>query len=757
MIPVNDALFILQAVRQDLLDFERARRLVQSLSSGAATSPGASAYRLSIDYGYLSREQAAYLRTVISDLLHGPDWEPEDLIRELGRIASVRVEPDTPLPTSPEKGARGERRLSQRIAGRERSPVLAALLQGFLRNLAVSLAFVLILGGVLLMIIYSDPSDPAGETAKPDPRPIGKSTTRRPGTVPVPRKAREPVREKNGTGEGKDGLSDRTFEIPPNLAGGLREEYERAAKKARIHLGRGEFAEAFEVLEAFQRKAEEEYWIAAVARQLEAFRLEMRAEFAVLMGNFTEAMARDDAGLARAILEQAQRYTLPKGTKAFAAKLQQCRRKLDDSADPSGRSVAPWKAEDLAAFSGAARGRADGRVEVLYDFSQAEQANDWWTLGLLGRVRNGAMETPQADLAWPGTSWLIHKGEFERIHRVEFLAKVNQIDDSKTPHLGFGLHLAPVPDGPWEAEQVEQGGIAWLRPDGLGVWVEGLSAWSSGDTGVALQAGRTYRFVAEFEGSVASWWIDGQLLRRTPVRLKSLGPRLVIMVGGGAVELDDIRLIVTPNAEWLRDEGPRAQSLRAEVAKIRLGLESDEGVELIRERRLPGLCYNPRQYCRACAELGGDDELCVRDDLGPFIPARLPIELKGAELSGQIKPIAKGARDWYFGFLQNGVSGYSLALYLQKAYIGLNLVESRAVHPAVENVEEAFNIPLGEGEYHPFALKFRPGKISFELSEYPVLTIGGEWTRGGELSLGGYNWGGVGHYHFKDLKLKLLR
>jgi len=627
MISVNDALFILQAARQDLLDFERARRLVQSLSSGGAA---ASAYRLSVDYGYLSREQAAYVRTAISDLLHGPDWEPEDLLRELRRVASVRVEPDLSFPSEPEAGVRGRRGLGRRAGGRGRAPILAALLKGFLSNLLASLAFVLLLGGVALMIVYSDSSEEAVEPAKPRPRPVRKPAARRPSTVPAPRRAPDPGRESKTTGKREVGLGDRSFETPPNLAKGSREEYEKVLRKARLHMNRGEFAEALGALEAFQRKAEDEYWITTVARQLQTFLSQMRAEFTVLTGNFAEAMECGDIALARGITEQARRYTLPRGTEELAAKLRQCKQELGDATDPSGRSVAPpWKSGDLAAFSRATGGGADRRIEVLYDFSKAEQAHDWWMLGLLARARDGVMEAPQADLAWPGTSWLIHKGEFRRIHRVEFLAKVNQVDDSKTPHLGFGLHLAATPDGPWEVEEVEQGAIAWLRPDGLGVWADGMSAWGSADAGVTLQAGKTYRFAAEFEGTVASWWINDQLLRRTPTRLKSLGPRFVVMVGGGAVELDDIRLTVTPSAEWLRSETSRAQSLRAEVAKIRRGLGSDQAVDLIRDRRLPGFCYNPRQYCLDCVELGGEEELWVHDDLGPFIPARLPIELMG--------------------------------------------------------------------------------------------------------------------------------
>ena len=377
-------------------------------------------------------------------------------------------------------------------------------------------------------------------------------------------------------------------------------------------------------------------------------------------------------------------------------------------------------------------------------------------MGMLGRVEDGAMEVAQANLAWPGSTWLIHKGEFAQIRKLEFKAKVNHLDNSERAYLGWGLHLAPVPEGPWDTENLPQGGIGWLMPDRLGFWGAGSAEWTSSDSGVVLEKDRTYHFVVEFADTVAVWSVDGVVLRRVPIRLKDLGCRAAVMVGGGAVRIDSIRLVATPDPEWLHEEFKRSQGLSSELKRTRELLDSGDAVELARDGILKGFCYNPRQYCLECPSITDPAELCVRDRLGPLIPARLPVSLKEAELTGKLKPVRGGARDWYFSFLQGGVRGYSLALYVKKNYLGLFAVESMTRPPSVQPQDEVFNLYLAEEEYHPFCLRFHKGEIAFAVGEDPILKSPADWRSGGELTLGGYDWGGAGHYHLRDLRLKPL-
>jgi hypothetical protein len=763
MIPVSDALFILQGVRQGILDFERGRRLVQSLSGHATGVAKASAYRLAIELGYATREQAAYIRAAISDLLGGPDWDPDDLLRELRRICPPGEEEQAAPAIGEDVLRRRKRQLKPRPGAAKDRSVLTAFLGGFLRNLAYTLVFVLILGGLFLLIVRSGSSQLKGKAGgSGQPSTVRKDTPEAGTTGPTEAppdsgKTRSPGRKGTAHKQGDAGLDDRAFEAIPDSAKDLLPEYQEHARRARIHVDRGEFLEAFGVLDTYKRRFQDEFWRIATDKLAEQFRGTMRGQFAVVMVNFAYALAAGDWALAEDVLDYARRYAIPAGMSALAAQIRKAEQELDAAKAHAGpAAVPPLSAEELKAFFGASGGLSSGQVKLQYNFSHSEHAWDWWMLGLPGRIAGGAMETPQSDLAWPGSCWLVHKAEFDRISGLEFQVKVNQIDDAREPHLGWGLHLAAVPDGPWEVAEVEKGGIGWLRPGGLTAWTDGLPAWESDDSGVRLEKGKTYRFALEFKAGVVAWSVNGELLRRVPL-LPSLGPRLVIMTGGVAAELSQVSLVASPSREWLREEVGRASAFRAEIERIRRELEEGKVVNLVQDRRLQGLCRNPRQYGLACPDLAGDDEVCVRDDLGPLIPARLPLDLLAAELSGQIKPMAKGGRDWYFGLLQNGISGYSLAFYFQKAYVGLNIVQSQAVHPAVENLEEAFNIVLGEDEYHPFKLRFQPGQILFELSEYPVVKSSEQWTKGGELSLGGYDWGGVGHYHLRNLQLKLVK
>ncbi|MDP6355551.1 MAG: hypothetical protein QF473_10640 [Planctomycetota bacterium] len=725
------------------MDFRQARRLIQTLESGEL----ASAYRLSVDYGFLDQERAAYIRALASDELGGADWEAEALLRDLARLSGY--EPAARQRSS-KRGQAVPSRSRQSQPHYQHDPMddeslRSAMWHGVLKGVVRSLLLLSVAGGFAWFLTRPKPPEPEIEVVK-------KKARKRPPTPNILERQTTPPKERATTS-----IELQTDKRTPlDAYADLMPAFEELVDKARAMVAVGQLHSALRILQEFGAAHPDAFWQRTVRVQQDLLRDFMKEEFAELEKSFQGALQTNQLFTARAILDNARAFTTPDGMEALVKRYNQMRQQLK-TATPSSDKQAPLHTGHVSkAFFGGARTLSPQRIEIKYDFSSDEHMYDWWALGLRGRVADGALILGEEDTPWPGSTWLMHKGEFAEIHAVEYEVRVLQMNITRKPHIGWGAHLAPVPDGPWDTDVIEQGAIGWVHPKGISFWTQDRE-WVSKKFKRPMLAGGKYKMAVAFNGGMAEWSINGEVCRRAPMPLSGRGPRLCLMFGGGTFIIDNIRIEAAPNPNWLKAESARAEEMRQSLAEVQTELKTGQMVDLIKNGRLRGFCYNPRQFCLDCAGETGPHEMCMKEALGPFVPAWLPHKTKNGSISMQLKPVGpKGGRQWYLSFLEGGLHGYSIPLLMEKTFLGLSKIRKDRVPATLENLEESHAVFFGSDEYSGLSVEYVSGSINIKHNGASLLESVEEWDSDGYISLGGFDWSGAGHYHVRDLRVKLL-
>lgn len=715
----------------------------------------ASAYRLSVDFGFLTQERAAYVRALASNELGGQDWEAEALFGELARLSGHKPASRRNRSPGPGRGRAAPRRRarlpSQPRAHRLPQPdnesdaesLRSAMWHGVLKGIVRSFILLCIAGGFAWFITRPKPAEPEIEVVR-------KKALSRPPTPNILERHTIPPKSHTTT-------SIKPQPDNPSLEAyaDLMPAFEELVTNAQSMVAIGQFQSAFQIFQEFEAGHPDAFWQRTARVQKDLLRDFMKEEFEELEKSFKEALQTNQLSVAREIIENARAFTTPDGMESVAAKYGKMRQQLQNT--QPGKERMPLNAGNVPkAFFGKAKLLSPQRIDLQYDFSSEEHLYDWWTLGLRGQVEDEALLLGEEDTPWPGSTWLMHKGEFTDIHAVEYEVRVLQQNLTRQPHLGWGANLAPIPDGPWDTEVIEQGAIGWVQPKGLSLWTRDRE-WVMKKFKMPMLVGGKYKIAVTFNGGMANWSINGELCRRAPMPMSGRGPRLCLMFGGGTFVIDNIRVEATPHPVWLQAESERADVMRQDLADVKTEIKTGETVDLIKGGRLRGFCYNPRQFCLDCDGVTGPYEMCMNEALGPVVPAWLPHKIKNASISLQLKPVGpKGGRQWYLSFLEGGIHGYSIPLLMEKTFLGLTKIRKDRIPATLENLDESHTVFFSPDEYSGLEVNYLSGSIDIKHNSASRLNTVEEWAKDGYISLGGFEWSGAGHYHIRDLRVKLL-